>query len=88
MSEKDQLREDLLSKIKKSHPPTHKVGGFNLNGPISNRVILEIEEIGLIVQAGSERSQVQNYELARVLVELAVDHYLDKLYKNENKTVT
>jgi hypothetical protein len=72
MSEIDEIKKEVISKLRREHPNPTKSGGQSCGLP-TNNVKLISDEVNIIIEVGTYRSQMMNYELARILMEIAID---------------
>jgi hypothetical protein len=81
---KEELRNMLISGIRKETPDDNRYGG-QMCGLPSNKVILISEELNIRIEVGYHRSQIKNYEDAMLLMELYIDDKIEKLYPTKNE---
>jgi hypothetical protein len=75
----DEIKKKLISTLRKESPNDNRYGG-QMCGLPSNKVILISDDLNVRIEVGYHRSQIRNYEDARMLMELYIDDVVDKLY--------
>jgi len=72
-----EIKELYLSQIKRK--PTQNNSGGQTVGLISRTMTLVLEELDIEVKVGYYRSQFQNYDAAKLVMEMLIEDYLDEM---------
>jgi protein subunit release factor B len=74
---RQEIRELYISKIKKECK--QRGSGGQTVGLVSRTVTLTLEDLDIEVKVGYYRSQFQNYDAAKLVMEMLIDDYLDEM---------